>query len=95
MDQELGLWYVERQGGTGGTGESENRGYMTVNLVLVERVVKDGVEGSKTCIIVLLVLVQGVVVMAGGGVMVPIARKLLMTSKIRCCPFRMFGDGGT
>lgn len=30
---------------------------MTVNLVLVGGVVKDGVEGSKMCIIVLLVLV--------------------------------------
>lgn len=56
---------------------------MTVNLVLVGGVVKDGVEGSKTCIIVLLVLVQGVVVMAGGGVMVPMARSLLITLELR------------
>lgn len=65
---------------------------MTVNLVLVGRVVKDGVEGSKTCIIVLLVLVSGVVVMAGGGVMVPMAHNLLLISELRRWPARMCGD---
>ena len=34
-----------------------NRGNMTVNVVLVEMVVNSGVEGSKWCIIVLLVFV--------------------------------------
>lgn len=62
---------------------------MTVNFVLVGGIVKDGVEGSKTCIIVLLVLVlvQGVVVVAGGGVMVPIAGNLVVVSEFPCGPF--------